>query len=227
MRRIIIFALASFLCIGQVQAEGMADEAYTSVLLELNRIRPDQNPNITLGKNQLNARILDKNQRTLGKVIDIVVAADGKFETILTKVDISGFREDVAFDVASYVIDPTPDTFTISLDKSQLKDNIAQLMAATSTASGETGPFTVKALQNGDIYKADGSQIAKVKDVLIDNRNLKIISMLVTISSGTKRGSTVAIPYEAAQAKLNGSKASLTVTDAQAEIMTSMATRRY
>lgn len=227
MLRVFIILLLGIVSIGTVRAEGMADTAYTSVLLELNRVRPDQNPALITGKKQLNARIIDKNQRTIGKVEDIVVAPNGKFETIMTRIDISGFRERVGFDVTSYIVAPTPGTFTVSLDKTQLKQNLPQLMASLNTASGESGPFTISSLQNGSLYKQDGNPIAKVKDVLIDNKSLQIVSLLVTMSSGTNRGGTIAVPYEAASAKLEGSRAVLTVTDAQAQIMSSMATKRY
>lgn len=226
MLRAMILGLLFLFSTLPVRAEGMADQTYTASLLELNRIKPGQNPELILGKIQLNARIVDKNQRTIGKVADIIVAPDGKFQTILTRIDVSGFREEVAFDVASYVTEPTPDTFTVSLDKDQLKQNMTKLMAATASAAGSSGPLTVGTLQNGTIYKNDGSVIANVKDVLIDNRNMRIASLLVTLTSGNNRGAEIAIPYEAAAAKLNGNKVDLTVTDAQADVIASMATRR-
>ena len=208
-------------------AEGMADSTYTSTLLELNRIRPDQNPGLKSGAAQLEARLLDKNQRTLGRVEDIIVTPEGKFKDIITRIDTAGFREKVAFDVESYVTTPTPDTFTVSLDKTQIKQNIAKLRAAARIELTENGPFSVVSLRNGLIYKVDGSQIAKVKDVLIDGKKLKIVSLLLTITFGDKRDATIAVPYEAAMARLQGSRAILTVTDAQAEVISSMATRKY
>ncbi|PZP54720.1 MAG: hypothetical protein DI586_09040 [Micavibrio aeruginosavorus] len=225
MLRIAILGFLMLLFVSPLRAEGMADQAYTATLLELNRVKPGQNPDLILGKNQLNGRILDKNQRTIGKVRDILVAPNGKFETVLTKIDVSGFREEVAFDVASYVTEPTPDTFTVALDKDQLKQNMPKLMAATNTAAGSSSSLTISSLQNGTIYKPDGTVIAKVKDVLIDTRNMQISSLVVKLSSGNNRGAEIAIPYEAAAAKLNGNKVDLTVTDAQAEVIASMAKR--
>ena len=227
MKHAILFALSCLFLSHLAKAEGMAQDAYTATLLELNRIRPDQNPAYTPGKQQVNARILDKKLSTIGKVEDIVVAPNGKYETILANINATGFREDIALDVVSYVTKPTPDTFTVSLDKDQLKQNMSQLMAATNTASGESGPFTMKSLQNAEVIKQDGTPIAKVKDVLVDNKAMQIVSLLVTINSGSTRGKTIAIPYEAANARLENGKAILTVTDAQASTMQSMATRRY
>lgn len=228
MRRIVILVWALCLPLAvathSAWAEGMADQDYTKVLLDLNRIRAGQNPALSLGHNQLNARILDKNQRTIGKVEDIIVAPDGSFQTLTTNIETSGFREEVAFDVKSYVVTPTPDTFTVSLDKAQLKQNAAKLIAAAGLH--DDALFSIRSLQGAEIHKTDGVLVARVKDVLIDNRKLQIVSLLVVTMTGDNRGAALAIPYEAEQAVHNGAHAALTVTDAQAAIIVSMATKR-
>ncbi len=230
MLRHIIFAL-SVLTISQMPmakssfAEGMQDQAYMAKLLELNKIRPEQSPNFVLGDTQLKGRVIDKNQRTMGRVNNIIVGPDGKYQTILTRTEESGFREEVAIDVATYISNQTPNTFTVSLDRDQLKNNMARLLAATSTAAGEDSPLTIANLQRGTIYKTGRKPVAGVSDVLVDAKNMQIVALIVKMTSGQNQRDPIAIPYEAMSVKRNGDKLELTITDAQADMIASMATR--
>ena len=209
-----------------VQAEGMVQSAYTAKILELNRIRPGHNPAFTLGKDKLTARILDKNQITLGKVEDIVLTPDGKFQTLLTTVEITGFREKIAFDVAGYVVDPTPDTFTINMQKKQVQQSMEKLKAEAILPYNPYGPFNLTSLQNAFIYRPDGSLLAKAKDVIINDHIGQIVALLVIMADGDHRGATLAIPFEAAAAKHVRSNAALTLSAEQTQIIQSMAIKR-
>ncbi len=230
MIRLPVIAVLAVLTIslfpGSLRAEGMSQQAYTAALLELNRTKASQNPAFTLGKDVMDRRILDKNQRTMGRVEDIILAPNGEFQTIVAKIDTSGFRETVSFDVASYIVNPMPGSFTVAMDKNQIKQNMPALMAQIETAAGEDAPLTVNTLRNGSVSKEDGTPVAKVQDVMVDNKSNQILALLVTILAGSNRGASIAIPYEASSASVEQGRANLTVTDEQAKIITSMATRR-
>ena len=224
--RVILVLLILILTPVIAHAEGMAKDAYTATILDLNRVKPKQNPLFTPGSQILSARILDKNQRTIGKVENIILTPEGNFQTLLTTIDATGFRQQAAFDVGAYVTEPTPDSFTVAMDKTQIKQNAQEFISALPPAAGENGPFTLKSLQNGTIEKADGAVIARVTNALVSVKSSQVAALLVTISTGDHRGSELAIPYEAVSAKLIGSKAVLRVTDEQADIIQTMATKR-
>lgn len=207
-------------------AQAMTNDVYTATVLDLNRINPAQNPSYDLGRHVLERRMLDKNLRTIGDVDDIALAPDGKFQSIVSTINTTGFREEVSFNVESYVVEPTPNTFTIAMDKNQIKESMPQLLSGIETAAGEEGPLMLSSFPGAPIYKSDRTMVAKVKDTLVSTDDNKLVALLITVTSGPNRGRTIAVPYEAALVAKTGATAELNVTDEQANIISTMATGR-
>ncbi len=227
MTRYLVFVLLGLLLVSPAfAAEPPQKENYTATLLALNRTRPAQNPNFAMGKEILNRRLIDKNQRTLGKVEDIILNSDGKFASITTTVDTSGFRQEIGFDVASYIVDPTRDTFMVNMDKAQIKASLPKLLAEIETSAGDSAPITIDSLRKGEVRRADRSIVAQISDVMVNDRTKQVEALLVVIANGAHRGSTIAIPYEAWSLKREGDKAIVTVGNAEADTMILMALNR-
>ena len=223
--------LISFLLIigflsSPVRAEAIPLEVYKAAMLDLNRSPVTQNPVFSVGKEVLNRRILDKNQRAIGKITDIVLLSDGSFQTLEANINTGGFREDVSFDMKSYIIDPTTSSFTVAMDKSQINNNMATLLSGIETTAGEdAAPITLNRLRGANIFDSQGYIIAKVEDALIRDNINKVEGLLIKVSSGKNRGTTIAVPYEASDIIQKGSRVDLVVTQDQAQVITSLSTR--
>lgn len=224
-RVIAVILVTGFLSL-PVRAETVSPETYKAAMLALNSSPITQNPVFSSGKEVLNRRLLDKNQRAIGKITNITLLSDGSFKAIEANINTGGFREDVSFDMESYIIDPTTTSFTVAMDKSQINNNMAALLAGIETAAGDDAatPVTLNSLRGANILGPGGQLIAKVEDALIRENIDKVEGLLIKVSSGKNRGATIAIPYEASEVIQKGSRVDLVVTQDQAQIITSLST---
>lgn len=202
----------------------IVNEAYTAALLDLNRTKASQRK-FAEGEDILKRRLLDKNNRTIGRIDDVAIGPDGKLQTIMADMS-GGFSQTMAFNVQSYVVDPTPDTFTIALDKDQIQQNQAQLLAQVETAAGEAPVATLRNLRGSDVRDTSGRLVGQVRDVLIDDISQQTAALLTAVQIGNNRGATIAIPYDPTAIAANGNKITVNVTPEQADTIASLPRRR-
>ena len=84
-----------------VKASEASIADYTSRVLNLNKIKPSQNPQYTLGSRAISYRLLDQNRRGLGKVNDITIGENGTLESIEAEIIATGFNEVLTFDITA------------------------------------------------------------------------------------------------------------------------------
>lgn len=219
----LIFVVLGFAPLASAQDIGI--DVYKAALLDLNRSPITQNPTFSTGRDVLSRRLLDKNQKTIGKIEDIILSPDGRFQTIEANINTGGFRENVSFDVQSYVVDPTISSFTVAMDKAQINDNMPQFLAGIETAAGEEAPLTLNQLRGANILDPKKNSIAKVQDALVRDNANQVEALLIKVSLGKNRGTTMAIPYEAAEVISNGPRVDLVLVEEQALAITSLAPR--
>lgn len=216
----------SFFISDRSSATEVTPEAYKAALLALNKSPVTQNPDYSLGRQVVRRRLLDKNNRAIGKINDIILLPDGKFKSIEASITTAGFRENVGFNVESYVIDPTDSSFTIAMDKAQINQNMAQLMSDIETSSGPDAPLTLNSLRGANIVDPKGVAIAKIEDAVVNDKQGLVQALLVRMSAGKNRGSVMAIPYEAAEVRGSGSRIDLVLRDDQVLAVTSLSKPR-
>lgn len=199
-------------------------QGYTSRLLVLNQISPKQNPQYKRGTKALSYRLIDQNRRGLGEITDITIGEGGKLLAIEADVMASGFDQSMSFDVTSYNVSPESDAYTVTLTRKQVQNNIPQFLAGIETAAGERAgqPITVKSLVGGRVQTDKGNQIALVNDVLIDEKKRAAVALILTLIGGGGR-TTVAIPYADAKIDRVGSKATVELSEEQAQIVRNFA----
>ena len=212
---ILSLTLTSFWFSSSASADEVTPEAYKAALLELNRNPVTQNPDYSLGRQVVKRRLLDKNNRAIGKINDIILMPNGKFKSIEANITTAGFREDVGFNVESYVTDPTDSSFTIAMDKTQINQNMAQLMADIETSSGPDAPLTLNSLRGANIVDPKGMAIAKIEDAVVIDKQGLVQALLVRMSAGKNRGSVMAIPYEAAEVRRSGARTDFVLREDQ------------
>lgn len=200
------------------------NEEYTATMLDLNKTKASQR-RFAQGTDILKRRLLDKNNTTIGKVTDVLIGPDATLQTIQAEVD-TGFREEMSFNVKSFITNPTPDTYTIGLDKKQIKQNQDELLAQVETAAGEDAPVSLHGLIGSNIEKEDRAIIGKVTDALIDDKTGIVSALVVTVQIGNNRGASIAIPYDPTTVSVEGGKPQVVVTNQQAQIIASLPTRR-
>ena len=202
------------------------DPAFTSAVLDLNKINPAQNPQYKLISRVTDSRLLDQNRRTLGKVTDVTFDQKGQMTSVQADVTATGFQQSLSFDVAAYNVISESDAFTVALTRDQVQDSLPSLLEQIDTAAGEGEgqPITARSLIGANVRTAKGDTVGRVNNVLIDERRKVAVALLLTLASGSGQ-STVAIPYEAPKIERHNVRASVELTEDQAKIASAYAKR--
>ena len=211
---------------GAADAPQTNDPAFTSAVLELNKVNPAQNPQYRLVSRVTDFRLLDQNRRTLGKVTDVTFDQNGQMIAVEADVTATGFQQTLSFDVAAYNVTPESDAFTVALTRDQVQDSLPSLLGGIETAAGEGDgePITAKSLIGASVKTTKGDTVGRVNNVLIDERRKVAVALLLTLASGSGQ-STVAIPYQAPKIERHNVRASVEITEDQAKIATAYAKR--
>ncbi len=224
-------ALAALLILGSAPAKAADspqtnDPAFTSAVLELNKVNPVQNPQYKLASRVTDSRLLDQNRRTLGKVTDVTFDQQGKMTSVQADVTATGFQQSLSFDVAAYNVAAESDILTVGLTRDQVQNSLPALLGQIDTAAGEGEgqPITARSLIGASVKTPKGDTIGRVDNVLIDERRKIAVALLLTLASGSGQ-STVAIPYQAPKIERHNVRASVEVTEDQAKIASAYARR--
>ncbi len=198
-----LFAIPSLLITGLTLALLLAPSAAFAQsnrtleqLSELNRINPLQNPEFEKGKDVLSRKILDRKNKVIGEVQDIIVNPNGTIASIETDLDRLRLGSDVYLNYRSLRIRTVSDAYALNMDADEVTEFYPQLLADISTASGDSDDsFSMRKLIGANITAKDGRKLGKVDDLLLGANGGIVRAVYTKLSHRTQRGDTVAVPF--------------------------------
>lgn len=164
------------------------------IISSLNRINPRQNPEYERSGDVLGRRILDRKNKVVGEVNDIVLRTNGNIE--LLNVELNRLRlGDLFINYRSLNVEPVSDGYTLGFDSGQLEQLYPTLLADTQTAAGNGDILSVNRVLKADVRSAEGRRIGVVEDILFGGNGSRAEAILLKVTQGRLRGKQIAIPF--------------------------------
>ncbi|MGQ0526607.1 MAG: PRC-barrel domain-containing protein [Alphaproteobacteria bacterium] len=189
-------------------------------LTTLNRIQPLQHPDYDTSKEILDRRILERKNKVIGEVDDVVLNGNGNIVSLEVEFDRLGHHQPVTLNYNSMNAEPVTNGYILGFEQSEIEDLYPAMLANVETAAGgEEEYYSLQRLTGTEIRTPDGRRIGKIADVLFGARGDRAEAFYVTMEQGTARGKGIAIPYDVLEIRRDGGVLKATVTPEQAKAM--------
>ena len=193
-------------------------------LSDLNRINPLQNPEFDRADKVLKRKIIDRKNKVVGRVQDVVINKNGTIASIKTDFDRLRLGDDLYLNYRTMNISTRSNGFTLGMDANEIEDFYPQLLANIDTASGDgEDTFAVSKLMGAILYAQDGRKIGKVKNILFGNNGGIVRAVYAELSYGVRRGKKIAIPLRNANFSTKNGRAIGTIDDNFADAVLAVA----
>ncbi|MGB0719918.1 MAG: PRC-barrel domain-containing protein [Bdellovibrionales bacterium] len=178
---------------------------------QLNRINPLQNPGFERSDNVLNRKILDRKNKVVGQVRDILLNKNGTIQSIATEFDRLANTQTLFLNYRDMRIEPADDGYILNLEDNQIEDLYAEFLANMDTAAGGEDVFSAQKIIGLPITEKSGKRLGVIKQILFGVNGARADAVYVELTQGLSRGDTIAIPFRSVdfKAQNNGLKATI------------------
>ena len=205
MRVLLLCLIMSFGLSAPVLAESSAYIQALERLHKFNRYRPEQSAKHVPSKDILAGRILDRTNRVIGEVRDVILDRNGNIAML--NVDFNRMNLGVESLVINYNqmgTRPATNGYKIGRTDDQIAGMLPDLLAATETASGNNAQiFSLRKIVGKKIYNHKGKKLGKIERVLFDSTGARAELLFIKMDQKSIRGKKMAIPFTSASYKKN------------------------
>jgi len=169
-------------------------------LEKIEKSRPLRNSRYISSKAVISDRVLDRTNRVIGEVRDVVLDRNGAIFSL--NIDFNRLRlgtGPILVDYNDMGLRPASNGYKTSYTDDEIRVRLPQILAGLESASGqETDTYSIKNLVGRTFYSADGRKLGTIKDVLFDRNGYRAELLYVMFSHKTARGKSLAIPFREA-----------------------------
>ena len=164
---------------------------------DLNQIKPLQNPAWQRSADVLKSRILDRKNKVVGDLEDIIVGQQGVVDSL--KVDLNRLQlgTEVYLNYNNMNIRSAERAYITNFDDDRIEEIYPELLANIESASGgDNGLISIKNLNNADVEAEDGRRLGKVEEIMFDiNSGNRAEALIIRVRASGIRGTSVAVPF--------------------------------
>lgn len=230
MRNVLTMFLAFALLIAPVTIDSALAQSGSRLndsLNFLNRQKPLQNPRFQRASKVLDNRILDRRNRVVGEINDILLSDNGDISTLNVELDRLRIRGDVFLGYSDMRIGAVSNAYTLNISDDQLEELVPTLLNNIETASGSSSDIiSLQSLSGARLVAKDGRRLGKVSDVLFSNNGARAQALYVALNYKSVRGDKLAIPFSAAEFEPSGRSVNVVLENAQADAILEYARER-
>ncbi len=209
-----------FLCTTPAQAQNNIDPVkFQKTINELNRLKPLQNPRYKLSKKILYSHIVDRKNKTIGKLEDILITENGDISSLFVSFDRMHLRNSVYLNYQNLDIIGTGSGYKLDIDKKEVANIYPNLLANIETAAGQSNIVSLSSLLGKNVYNAKNERIAKIQDILFDQYGEKIKAIYLNVGYKNTRNKGVSIPYTALNIENNNGYIKLSINQDLSDII--------
>lgn len=194
--------IAIFIIVFSVLAPAAAfaqDSDYTGFMQRLaraNRIQPMQNPEYKNGTDILNWRILDRTNKVVGEVNDMVLNDSGAIASV--EVDFNRLRLGEAYlDYRTLRLRPATNGYVMGFNAEQISTLYPTMLSQIETAAGpDAEAVSMKDLIGATVRSDDGRTLGEVENVFFTGNGTRAAALYVGMSYKMHRGKAAAVPFD-------------------------------
>lgn len=195
----------------------------TQEIAAINRINPLQNPEYEQIADVLKRRMLDRKNKVVGSVRDIVLSGNGSIAYMDVDFDRMNLGRPVFVNYGTFNMKAVTNGYAMTFNAREIEELYPALLADIETAAGEDDALSLKKMKGLEVWTASGRKIGTVDDVLFGAEGQRAELLYINLTTGNLRGKGVAIPFGKADYTQSVSQRRVTVPDDFAEAMTAYA----
>lgn len=170
-------------------------QAFSTRLIEINRVAPLQNPQLFRADSFIGRRIVDKTNRVIGATSDLLVNAEGSVVTIVAVLDQVGIgSQTLYFDTQTLPVAAMADSYALPFHRREIRDNLPAFLSNIATAAGgEDAVFPVEKMRGAVLSGDDGARVGTVETALFNDTARQIVALAIR---QVPSGRIIAVPYD-------------------------------
>ena len=202
-----------------VQAKGPGYVRALDLINRTNDYRPEQSPKHERSREIFSDRVLDKTNRVVGEVRDVVLDKNGVIQSVDIEFDRLRLPVDrMSVNYRQIGIRPVSNGYKMNYTDDQIEELVPELLAEIETAAGNGEEVrSLKKIIGQKISAKDGRVLGEVKDVLFDSLGGRAELLFISMNYKSSRGEALAIPFSESNFKKNGFVVSDVMADAMIE----------
>lgn len=164
-------------------------------LIEMNRIKPLQNPRYETADEVLNRNILDSTKKVAGEVKDVILnQRDGKINSIVADFNRLNLNQDVFLNYESLDIKSFSKGYGLGYRNDVIEEIYPSLLSGTETA-GQGDHISLSSIIDRRVVTSDGKNIGRVENVLFNRNATKAVGLYVSVTAGAIFEEGIVIPF--------------------------------
>lgn len=196
-------------------------------LSQANRMQPLQNPEYTRGTQVLGWRILDRTNKVIGEVDDVILSDRGALTSVAVDFNRLRLGAPVYLNASEVPLRPSGNGYVMGMNYSQVENLYPSLLADIETASGiDDENFSAKKLIGAQVISDDGRSLGRVEDVLFTGRGTRAAALYVGMGYGNARGKALAVPFDLVRYSARGGALKVSLGDDQADALVDFFSRK-
>ncbi len=189
----------------------------TQQITTLNRTDPLQSPRYESASDVLKRRMLDRKNKVVGSIRDIIINENGNISYIDVDFDRMKLGRPVFVNYASFNVKAASNGYAMAFDAKEIENLYPSLLAEIETAAGKEDTYSLSKMKGLEVWTASGRRIGTVSDVLFGSEGRRAELLYVTLTTGNLRGAGVGIPFGEADYTEVSAKRRVTIADDTAE----------
>lgn len=172
--------------------------AFQTNLSEMNRLKPLQNPRHELARDRLKSTLIDRENKVVGVVEDILIDINGAVQTIYAELDRLHLGTGVFLNYNDLGIKKSSNGYKIGMNSDEITTAYPELLANIETASGQIGisVLSVENLLGTDVIGSTGMRLGNIHEVLFDDTGSRVNGVYLHVDHKTIRDRGIAVPFD-------------------------------
>lgn len=164
-------------------------------IIEMNRIKPLQNPRYQTAEELLDRNILDSTKKVAGYVEDIIIDTNsGEISSIKASFDRLNINQSAYLNFESLDIRSFSKGYGIGYRSEIIEEIFPTLLADIETA-GAGDRVSLSKVVGRKVVTNEGKMIGKVENVMFNAKATKAVGLFVKLSSGSMVDEEILIPF--------------------------------
>lgn len=225
MRRIYL-ALALLLYLAApAAAQGYNDSART--ISDFNRVKPLQNFQYEKSRDTLSRRVLDRKNKVIGELQDVIVNRNGRVNALQVEFDRLSLRTPVYVGYTDMKIESWSNAYIVGYTDEEVASFYPDLLAKIETAAGgESENISLRSALSAPLIDSDGRNLGFVQDVLFDSDGERAQAVYASLNIGVLRNAGVAAPFDDVSFKAMDGKMTAVISKELADAMIDFAGKK-
>lgn len=194
-RLLVITLLVCFAATSAHAGDAAIFNPKTQQITTLNRTDVRQSPRYENAADILKRRMLDRKNKVVGSIRDIVINENGNISYIDVDFDRLKLGRPVFVNYGSFNVKGASNGYTMAFDASEIEELYPNMLAEIETAAGEEDTYSLSKMKGLEVWTASGRRIGTVSDVLFGSEGQRAELLYISLSTGNMRGEGVAIPF--------------------------------